>query len=87
MPTSDTNSTQPREREVTLEGVLIARRWKAAGQVAAYALNTLDEREYLIDDPRFDGRVLFEHLRKRVRVTGTVIGNRVVRVASIGNSD
>jgi hypothetical protein len=47
------------------------------------ALNTLDEREYRIEDPGSEARDLHAYLRQRVLITGTVLGNRVVRITAI----
>jgi hypothetical protein len=76
-----------RKREMTLEGILVPRRWNASGEVAGLTLNTLDEREYVIEDPGCEARVLLKHLRKQVRLTGTVIGNRVVHVTAVSTPD
>ena len=72
---------------MTLEGILVPRRWKASGQVAAVALATLDEREYAIEDPGREAQVLLRHLRKRVCLSGTVIGNRMVRITAVSVLD
>jgi hypothetical protein len=80
-------SWMPRRRGKTLEGILVPWRWKTSGEVAAMVLNTLDEREYLIEDPTCMSRGLERHLQKRVRLIGTVIENRVVRIAAIAVVD
>jgi hypothetical protein len=72
---------------MTLEGILVPRRWKASGEVAALALNTLDEHEYVIEDPTCEARGIHEHLRRQVRLIGTVVGNRVVHIAAISVMD
>ena len=87
MPTHNSRSIVLRERERVLEGILVPRRWRASGEISAVALNTLDEREYLIEDPGCEARGLLDHLRKRVRITGTVLGNRVVRVTTVTVQD
>jgi len=83
----DSRSILQREKETIIEGILVPRLWKSTGEVTALALNTLDEREYFIEDPRCEARNLIDHLRKRVRLAGTVFGNRVVRVTSVAVQD
>lgn len=68
---------------MTLEGILVPRRWKASGEVAGLTLNTPGEREYVIEDPGCEARGLVKHLRKRVRLTAVVTGNRVVQIIGI----
>lgn len=87
MATPTSRSALFRKRGVILEGILVPLRWKVSGQVAALALNTLDDREYVIDDPGCETRGLLQHLRKRVRLTGAVIGNRVVQVTDVTVQD
>jgi hypothetical protein len=45
MPTPDNRSLAQRRRGMTLEGILVPWCWKVSGEVAALALDTLDERE------------------------------------------
>jgi hypothetical protein len=85
--TSSTLSTASRRGETTVEGILVPRRWKADGEVAAVALNTLDEREYVIGDYRCATLGLLMHLRSRVRLTGTVVGNRMVHITRVSVLD
>jgi hypothetical protein len=87
MSSSHDRSVAPRSHGTTLEGILVPRRWKATGKVAALALNTLDESEYVIEDPTWEERGFHEHLRKRVRLIGTVVGNRLVQIAAISVMD
>jgi hypothetical protein len=87
MATSRGGSTAFRRGETTVEGILVPRRWKAGGEVAAVALNALDEREYVIEDPRCASLGLLKHLRSRVRLTGTVIGNLMVHITSVSVLD
>jgi hypothetical protein len=56
---------------MTLEGI---------GEILALGLNTGDEREFSIDSPGLVTASLANHLRMRIRLTGSVIGTRIVNV-------
>jgi hypothetical protein len=65
---------------MTLEGIVVPRKWSNTGEIVALGLNTGDEREFSIDSPGRATLELANHLRMRVRVTGTVIGQRIVNI-------
>jgi hypothetical protein len=66
---------------MTLEGIVVPRKWSSTGDIVALGLNTGDEREFSIESPGRATLDLVDHLRMRVRITGSVIGQRIVRIS------
>jgi len=80
-------STTLRSGKTTVDGILVPRSWKTNGEVADLALNTLDERELVIEAPGPASFGLLHHPRSRVKLTGKVIGNRVVEITGFSVLD
>lgn len=66
-----------------IEGLLIARRWGPSGRVLALGLDASGEVEYAIDASAEVVERLQVFLRRRVRLTGIVIGRRVTHVLRV----
>lgn len=75
---------KPDEAEETvLEGVVIPVAWGPSGEIKDVGLVTFDEAELRIDPSIAWDHFLKDYLRKRVRVSAVVRGDRVLEVKSI----
>ncbi len=63
-----------------LEGVLVPIAWGPTGEVVDVGLATVDETEYRIDPDIAWAHFLRDYLRKRVRLSAVLDGDRVIRV-------
>jgi hypothetical protein len=82
-----------KSKDTVIVGIVVPAIWNEKGQVTGTAINTFDEKEYIVEKDRY-GRVLIKLLQKRVEVTGKIReqldGKKIIRiqtVKSLSNSD
>ena len=68
---------------VELEGVVVAIAWGPSGEVVDVGLATVDETEHRIDPDIARAHSLRDFLRKRVRLSAVLRGDRVIQVKSV----
>ena len=69
--------------ERVLEGVVIPVAWGPSGEVTDVGLATVDEIEYRIEPGIGWDHFLRDYLRKRVRLSAVLRGDRVIQVKRI----
>ena len=82
-----------KSKDTVIVGIVIPAIWNDNGQVTGTAINTFDEKEYIVEKDK-SGRALIKLLQERVEVTGKIRerldGKKIIRiqtVKSLTNSD
>lgn len=82
-----------KSKGVVIAGIVVPAVWNDFGQVTGTAINTFDEKEYIVEPDR-SGRALIKLLQKRVEVTGKIRERldgkktiRILTIKSLTNSD
>jgi hypothetical protein len=75
-----------KSKDTVLVGVVVPAIWNENGQVTGTAINTFDEKEYIVEKDR-SGRVLIKLLQKRVEVIGKIRerldGKKTIRIQTV----
>jgi hypothetical protein len=82
-----------KSKGTVIAGIVVPAIWNEYGQVTGTAINTFDEKEYIVERDK-SGRALIKLLQKRVEVIGKIRerldGKKTIRiqtVKSLRNSD
>jgi hypothetical protein len=75
-----------KSKDTVLVGIVVPAIWNENGQVTGTAINTFDEKEYIVEKDR-SGRVLIKLLQKRVEVIGKIRerldGKKTIRIQTV----
>ena len=75
-----------KSKGTVIAGIVVPAVWNDYGQVTGTAINTYDEKEYIVEKDG-SGRALIKLLQKRVEVTGKIRerldGKKTIRIQTV----
>lgn len=75
-----------KSKGTVIVGIVVPAIWNENGQVIGTAINTFDEKEYIVEKNR-SGQALIQLLQKSVEVTGKIRerldGRKIIRIQTV----